>query len=130
MSARFSAIKFLHAIEGKGDFESKTYRSHALIEASKRKNETKQQLPVNPELLRWGKARMPNYDEANWKAKESWAAIVIGFMFALRIIEVEGLEDRDVSFQEMGGARSATIVIRGSKTDQQKKGVRRTLMIT
>ena len=118
LSSRFSAIKFLHLVEGRGDFEGKTYRIHALINAVKRKNETKQQ-PVNPEMLRWGKARMSSLEGAKWKAVELWSAILMGFHFALRISEIEALEDRDVSFQEDKGVRFVTIMIRGSKTDQQ-----------
>ena len=73
---------------------------------------------------------MAQYEGANWKAIEVWASTVAGFMFSHRICAIGSLEDRDVSFQDQGGERSITIVIRGSKTDHQTEGVRRTLMST
>ena len=130
LSSRFCAIKFLHLVEGRGDFEGKTHRIHALINAVKRKGETKQQLPASPEILRWGEARMANYEGERWKATELRAAIIAGFHFALRISEIEGFDDRDVSFQEIDGEHCVTIVIRGSKTDQQRVDARRTLAAT
>ena len=58
LTTRFSAIKFLRSMEGKAEFDHKTHRIHSSIAAVKRKGDTKQQFPINPELLRWGVARM------------------------------------------------------------------------
>ena len=130
LTTRFGAIQFLHSMEGKAEFDHKTHRIHSLIAAVMGKGDTKQQLPVNPDLLRWGADRMSSYEGAMWKAREVWAAILVGFHFALRISEIEGLEDRDISFQDDGKHKSVTIMIRGSKTDQKRLGVRRTLTAT
>ena len=97
LSKRFCAIEFLHLVERRGDFEAKTQRIHDITIASKRQDDKKQQLPVNPEMIRWGKARMSNLDGSKWKAVELMAAIFVGFHFALRISEIEAIEDRDVS---------------------------------
>lgn len=39
LGTRFSAIKFIHAVEGRGDFEKKTHRIFSLIDAVKRKGD-------------------------------------------------------------------------------------------
>ena len=54
-------------------------------------------------------------------------ALIVGFYFALRICELEGLQYRDISFGGAEGIKCVTILIRGPQTDQQKVGVRRSL---
>ena len=130
LTTRFCAIKSIHLVEGKGDFEHRDHRIHTLINAVKLKSEVHQKLPVNPEMLRWGKSRMADVDGAKWKVTELWAALMVGFHFALRIGELGKLEDRDISFGEIDGVTCITVIIRGPKTDQQKTGVRRTLAAT
>ena len=71
-----------------------------------------------------------NLEGARWEVIELWCAIITGFHFALRISELEQLEDRDVSFETVDGVTCVTIIIRASKTDQRKLGVRRTLAST
>ena len=61
---------------------------------------------------------------------ELWAAAMCGFHFALRIGELEQLEDKDISFCEIDGYKCISITIRGSKTDQCHQGVQRTLLAT
>ena len=56
LTTRFCAIKFIHLVEGRGDFDHKDHRIKSPIEAVQRKGNTRQKLPVNPELLRWGKS--------------------------------------------------------------------------
>lgn len=73
---------------------------------------------------------MSKYEGAKWKPVELRASILVGFHFALRISELEQLEDRDISVQEKDGVRRITVLIRGSETDQQIKGVERTLIAT
>ena len=73
---------------------------------------------------------MSYYEGAQWKPKEVRAAIITGFHFAMGISEVEALEDRDVMFHESEGKSYVAIIIRGSKTDQQKAGAKRTLIAT
>ena len=45
LTARFDAVKFLHLVEGKGDFDMKAHRVRALLEATRRKGETNQNSP-------------------------------------------------------------------------------------
>ena len=130
LATRSSAIKSIHVVEGRGGFANKTQRIHSLSNAIKKKGETKQHLPANPALMRWGKARMSTYEGSKWKAVELWDAMLVGLHFALRISEVENLEDRDISFEEVDGKMCVAIIIRGSKTYQQNHGVRRTLRKT
>ena len=85
LTTRFSAVKFAHLVEGRGDFEHKDHRVHALIDDVGRKGSTRQKLPVNPELSRWGKNSNPQVEGANWKAEELRAAIITGRHLAFRI---------------------------------------------
>lgn len=66
---------------------------------------------------------MSAYEGARWKPSELRAAILVGFHFALRISEVEQLEDRDISFQEVDGVRSVTIVIKRAKDGPTEKRI-------
>ena len=127
LAARFSAIRFLHLIEGKGDFEGKAFRVRALIEAVQRRKGVNRRLPINPEMLSRGKRDL-NLDTPT--GSEIRATLMLGFHFALRIGEIENLEDREISFEGVDGKKCVTIHIRGSKTDQCKLGVRRTLVMT
>ena len=77
-----------------------------------------------------GKINVTEIDGSKCKAKELCAAIVTGFHCALRIGALESLGDRDISFEEVDNVMCVAIVIRGSKTDQQKLGARRTLAAT
>ena len=126
----FCAIKFTHLVEGRGDFDHKDRRIQALIDAVKRKGNTRHKVPAGPDLQRWGKRKMTSLGGAKWEAVELWVAILDGFHFSLRISELEGLEDRDISPDKVGGANRVTVLIRGSKTDQQQVGSRRTLVAT
>ena len=87
LTTRFFAIKFIHLVDGEGDFEHRDHRIHTLINSVKLKSEAHQKLPVNPEMLRWGKARVNDVGGAKWKETELWAALMVGFHFALRIGE-------------------------------------------
>ena len=82
LATRFCSIRFLHLIEGKGDFDRKAFRIRALIKAVKRKKGVQQKLPVNPEFLRGGISML----NLNRKSdSELWAAAMCGFHFALII---------------------------------------------
>ena len=132
LTTRFCALKFVHLVEGRGDFENKDHRVKALIESVKRKGSVNQKSPVNPELLRWGEKNISwtSGDQKQVDTPEVWTAIITGFHFALRISEIDSLIDNDISFENIDGVSCVTVVIRGSKTDQQKNGVRRTLAAT
>ena len=54
LTTRFCAIKFIHLVDGMGDFEHKTHRAKALIDAVSRKTARVRKAPSNPESLRWG----------------------------------------------------------------------------
>ena len=87
LTARFFAIKFIHLVEGRDDFDHKDHRVKSLVEAEKREGNTRQKLPINPELLRWGKCNIAEFDGARYKAAELWDAAITGFHFALSIGE-------------------------------------------
>ena len=125
--ARFSAIRFLHLLEGRGDFEGKSFRIRELISAVKRKKGTNQRLPLNPEMLGRGKSKL---DFGTPAGSEMCAVLMFGFHFAMRIGEVEKLEGRDISFDMIDGRPCATVHIRKSKNDQCKRCVYRTLVAT
>ena len=127
LATRFCSNRFLHLIEGKGDFDGKAFRARALIEAVKRKKGAPRKLPVSPEFLTEGSLRLNSNKQSD---AEFWAAVMCGFHFALRIGEIEQLEDRDVCFCEVDNQPCVTVTIRGSKTDQCQKGVQRTLVAT
>ena len=127
LAKRFSAIRFLHLIAGRGDFDDKSFRIRALINGVKKKKGAGQMLPINPEMLRKAKAKLNLMTPTG---SELWASLMLGFHFALRIGEIENLEDRDVSFDEIDGKTCVTIHIRSSKNDQCRLGVHRTLVAT
>lgn len=64
-----------------------------------------------------GKKNTSDVEGAKWKSTEVRSAIINGSLFALRIGELEKLEDRDVSFEEVYGVTCIAIIIRCSKTD-------------
>ena len=78
LAVGFSAIKFLHLLEGRGDFEGRSFRIRALIEAAKRKRGVNHRLPINPEMLIKEKARL-NLKESN--GSELRAAMMLGSTF-------------------------------------------------
>ena len=127
LAARFIAMRFLHLVEGEGDFEGKAFRVRAPIEAAKRRRGVKQRLPINPEMLPMGRQKL---NVATPTGGEIWATLMLGFHLALRIGEIESLEDRDISFEMVGGKKCVSTHIRGAKTDRCKLGVRRTLVMT
>ena len=81
-STRFSAIGYLHLLQGKGDFEGESFRISALVNAAKRKRGVDQRLPTNPEMLEKGKS-MLNMKTAS--RSELWAVLMMGFHFAMGI---------------------------------------------
>ena len=108
IATRFSAIRYLHLIEGKGDFEGKAFRARALIEAAKRRKGANRRLPINPEMLSRGKQKL-NLDTPT--GSEIWATLMLGFHSALRIEEIENLENRDISFEVVGGASALPFIL-------------------
>ena len=46
LATRFSAIRFLHLLDGEGDFAGKSLRARALIESAKRKIGSNHRLPL------------------------------------------------------------------------------------
>ena len=107
-------------MEGKCDFDHRDRRIHALIGAAKRKGETHQKFTANQELLRWGKKRAIDVDGENGRWGELWGALIVGFHLELRIGELEHLDGPAISFGEVDGVTCVTVIIRGSKPDQQK----------
>ena len=75
LGTRFGAIRFLHLLEGKGDFDGKAFRIRALINAVKRKKCVNQRLPLNPEMLERWKSKL-NLRTPAWS--EMWAGLMIG----------------------------------------------------
>ena len=70
---------------------------------------------------------MSTYEGSKWKAVELWAAILMEFHFPLRVGEVANTEGRDIPFRAIEEEMCANVIIRGSKTDQQKNGSKSTL---
>ena len=127
LAVRFNAIRSLHLMEGRGDIEGESFRTRALIEDVKRKRGANQRLPINPEMLLMGGANLhPNTPTGS----EMWGALMFGLHFALRVGEIEKLQDRDIMFETAGGQTCVTAHIRVSKTDQCKFGAQRTLVMT
>ena len=54
---------------------------------------------------------------------------MLRFHFALRVGEVENLEDRDITFGKTDGRSCVTVHIRGSETAQCATGVHRALVV-
>ena len=83
------------------------------------------------EILRWV-TRNLNLHPGKWRDGPvgTWVAIMSGFHFALRIGDIEKLENRYISVEVAGGRTCLAVGIRGSKTDQRRTGDTRALSDT
>ena len=99
----------------------------ALIEAAKRQRGVNQRLPINPEMVEKGKLKL---GLSTSTGSELWGETMLGFHFAFRLGEIDNLADRDIAFEKVGSKPRNAIRIRGSRTDQCKLGVHRTLVMT
>ena len=54
---------------------------------------------------------------------------MVGFHFSIRTGGVRNLDARDIAIEHVGGETLHTVHIRGSATDQRKRGVRPTFVL-
>ena len=132
LTKRFYAIRYIHIAEGYDDFASRAHRIRGVLKAIKLRGKKCKKIPFNTDLLRWLKTNIPVHDTVseNISVLQCWAGLLLGFFFCLRISEILGLTENDIKFDEHDGAKTVSILIRGSKNDQEKLGVTRVLRAT
>ena len=122
-----SGIRSIHLIHGKPDFTRYNGRYKILLNALKRGVVPKQKTPLPVEVLEkaWGEYTTNGGSDV---FLESLTAAVTAFSFLLRGQEVANLGEKDITFGEADGVRFVTLLISRSKTDQDGKGVYRSLI--
>ena len=125
----FYAIRYVHIVEGLEDIAIRAHRVRCIIKAVKLRSKTCKKLPMTTEMIIWIGHQLEVFDDANkqFKTHQLWCGIVIAFFFCLRISELLALTTTDVVVEMNEGVKHITLLIRGSKTDQEKNGVVRTL---
>ena len=129
LAKRFYAIRFLHVVEGYDDISLRAHRVKALLKAVKLRGNRCKKVPFNTDLLRWIYREL-NLSKAvkDVNLMRLWAGILCAFFYCLRISELLALTWRDIKFvDDSPNTTVLSILIRSSKTDQEKMGVTRML---
>ena len=124
--SKIAGVRFYHIMAGSVDFSSHGLRHKQLLQALQKKRPVQRKLPVSPDMLAW----FHQYMSFAWDDERFamiWDALILGFTFLLRGSEIKNLRWRDVSFCEGDGQSYLAICIQKSKTDQEGKGVIRSL---
>ena len=123
LAKRFYAIRFIHVAEGYEDLSLRAHRAKALLKAVKLRGDRCKKVPFNADLLRWVRTEL---DISGSGAKSLntvrlWAVMLLAFFFCLRISELLALTWADVRLIPDPEGMVLSIIIRSSKTDQEKQ---------
>ena len=138
VAGRVYAIRTVLISLGYGDILVWGPRVRTAAKALKRaRGHQRRRLPVTPKMMEWlGRHMKLGQDgsPADPRDIRVWIAICLGYFFLLRISEVEELQYEDVQprkgdewYHQWTGADAASVLIRGSKTDQFNLGCIRTM---
>ena len=132
LAKRFFAIRFVHIAEGHDDLSLRAHRVRMVLKAIKLRSKTCKKVPFNTDLLRW----LHKHLEISGAGKSSlhivsvWTGMLLALFFCFRISELLNLTPADIKFRDDAEGLILSAIIRGSKTDQEKRGVTRSLRAT
>ena len=123
----FYDTRYVHIAEGLCDITLRAHSVRCLIRAVKLRGETCKKVPFNTDLLRWLFKQLvsdtPNSDRL--PAAQLWCGLLIAFFFALRVSELLALAVGDIELTKEDLYSVLSVLTRGSKTDQEKRGAPR-----
>ena len=122
LAKRFYAIRFIHVTEGYDDISLRAHRVKALLKAVKLRGTRCKKIPFNTDLLRWihSELNLTQTLHSSLPLARLWAGILCAFFFCLRISELLALTTQDIKFVDTPEGKVLSIIIRSSKTDQEK----------
>ena len=96
LKTRFSAIRFMHLVNGNVDFPIQSHRAKAMMKGLKKREGVLRKHPFNTDLLRWMQTELVKKGEERNSGigsmyLELFAASVLGFFYLLRVSEIEAL---------------------------------------
>ena len=129
LTKRFYAIRFARIAEGFDDILLRAHRAKSVSKSIKLRGETCKKVPFNTDLLRWihSALQVAELQGQSLHISSIWAGLLVAFFFCLRVSELLNLTPRDVRFIDEPGGMALSIIIRPSKTDQEKRGATRSL---
>lgn len=111
---------------GSVDFSTHGLVYKQLLKALQKKRPTQRKLPIIPDMLEWFFGHV-KFAWGDHRFQMVWSALMLGFMFLLRGSEIRNLKWCDMSICEEQNTPYLMICIQKSKTDQEGKGVFRSL---
>ena len=122
LANRFFAIRFAHIAEGHDDLSLRAHRARTALNAIKLRSKTCKKVPFNTDLLRWLRPHLEvgGAGGPSLHIMSVWTGMLLGFFFFLRISELLSLAPNDIKFREDSDGLILSVLIRSSKTDQEK----------
>ena len=133
LKTRFAAIRLMHLISGNVDFSIQAHRAKAMTKGLKKREGVQRKHPFSADLLRLMQTELVRKGGERSGGRgsmytEMFTACGVGFLFLLRISELESLRWEDVCVGSRGGERFPTLRIKKPKKDVSRGGIARSLI--